>query len=149
MISGQTVRITLQKDAVREASGVQAKLDLPSGTAYELDFDVKFHTQFNWSRGGKVGFGFGIGNANTGCNVPTDGGGGSLRIMWYQDDNKRVYFHPYVYHVGMTGKCGDNFSKSYPKTGKPMIVSIIDHQSYLLNFKGASKKVNGIKYTCI
>ncbi|CAF2915560.1 unnamed protein product [Rotaria sp. Silwood2] len=54
-------------------------------SAYELDFDVKFHSQFDWGRGEKVGFGFGIGigNGNTGCKIPTDGAGGSFCLVWY------------------------------------------------------------------
>lgn len=120
--SGGTLRITLEKDAIRDEGGVQANVPLPVGTAYELDFDVKFHSNFNWSRGGKVGFGLKIGNGNTGCKPPLDGAGGSLRMMWYQNNNGRVYFHPYVYYVDMPGSCGENFGKTYPTTGKQITV---------------------------
>ncbi|CAF3144779.1 unnamed protein product [Rotaria sp. Silwood2] len=61
---------------------------IPGASFYSLqysDFDVKFHSQFDWGRGGKVGFGFGIGigNGNTGCKIPTDGAGGSFCLVWY------------------------------------------------------------------
>lgn len=118
VISAQTLRITLKKDSVASDSGISSTMALPNGSAYELGFNVKFHTDFDWSLGGKAGFGFGIGNGNTGCRVPTDGGGGSLRIMWYNDTKaKRVYFRPYIYHAGMPGPCGSNFNKTYPITG--------------------------------
>ncbi|CAF4211151.1 unnamed protein product [Rotaria socialis] len=116
MISNGGLRITIEKNALSGAGGLISNTGIPGGTAYELDFDVKFHSQFDWSRGGKVGFGFGVGNGNTGCNLPTDGAGGSLRLMWYNNGN-RVYFHPYIYHFGMPGPCGSNFGKSYPSTG--------------------------------
>ncbi|CAF3932615.1 unnamed protein product, partial [Rotaria sordida] len=118
MTSSGTLRITVEKNALSGAGGLISNTRIPDGSAYELDFDVRFHSQFDWSRGGKVGFGFGIGNGNTGCNLPTDGGGGTLRLMWYQNPStKRVYFHPYVYHAGMPGPCGSNFGKSYPSSG--------------------------------
>jgi hypothetical protein len=116
MISGGKLRITLRKNALSGESGILSSIRIPDGSAYELDFDVRFHSQFDWSRGGKVGFGLGIGNRNAGCKVPTDGGGGTLRLMWY-NNNKRVYFIPYVYHYGMPGQCGNNFGKSYPTVG--------------------------------
>ena len=115
-ISGGNLGITLRKDALSNDCGIISNTGIPEGSAYELDFDVRFHSEFDWSRGGKVGFGLGIGNRNTGCNLPTDGAGGTLRIMWY-NDNKRVYLIPYVYYYGMEGPCGDNFGKSYPSTG--------------------------------
>ncbi|CAF3942821.1 unnamed protein product [Rotaria sordida] len=115
-ISDGKLRITLRKNALGGESGIISNTRIPDGSAYELDFDVRFHSQFDWSRGGKVGFGFGIGNRNTGCNPPKDGAGGTLRLMWY-NDNKRVYFIPYVYYYGMPGQCGDKFGKSYPSTG--------------------------------
>lgn len=118
MISDGTLRITIEKNALSGDGGVISNTKIPEGSAYELDFDVRFHSQFEWSRGGKVGFGFGIGNGNTGCNLPTDGAGGSLRLMWYNNpDTERVYFHPYIYHYGMSGPCGSNFGKTYPSSG--------------------------------
>ncbi|CAF1099580.1 unnamed protein product [Didymodactylos carnosus] len=119
MISSGTLRITLLKHALSGAGGIISNTKIPDGSAYEMDFDVKYHSQFDWSRGGKVGFGFGIGNGNTGCNVATDGNGGTLRLMWYHNpSNGRVYLQPYLYHKDMPGPCGENFGKSYPSSGK-------------------------------
>jgi hypothetical protein len=119
MISNGTLRITIEKNALSAAGGLISNTEIPNGTAYELDFDVRFDSQFEWSRGGKVGFGFGIGNGNTGCNLPIDGAGGSLRLMWYNNsDTKRVYLYPYIYYYGMPGPCGSNFNKIYPSSGR-------------------------------
>ncbi|KAF5282781.1 hypothetical protein FQR65_LT02778 [Abscondita terminalis] len=118
MISDGTLRIKLEKNALSGAGGLTSNIRIPEGSAYELGFDVRFHSKFDWSRGGKVGFGFGIGNRNTGCNLPVDGAGGTLRLMWYNNPKtKQVYFHPYIYHEGMPGPCGSNFDKSYPTSG--------------------------------
>lgn len=111
-ISGNQGRATIAPNSV--SNGLIANFDISDGSAYELDYDVRFHSQFDWSRGGKVGFGFLIGDENTGCDIATDGNGGSFRLMWYQNDDGRVYFQPYVYHRDMLGPCGDTFSKSYP-----------------------------------
>ncbi|KAF5282780.1 hypothetical protein FQR65_LT02777 [Abscondita terminalis] len=118
MISNGTLRIKIEKNALSGAGGLISNTKIPDGSAYELSFDVRFDSKFDWSRGGKVGFGFGIGNGNTGCNLPLDGAGGSLRIMWYNNtDTNRVYFIPYLYYQGMPGPCGDNFGKTYPTSG--------------------------------
>lgn len=121
-ISGGWVRATLAPNAV--SNGLIAGADISDGSAYEADFKIRFHSQFDWSRGGKVGFGFLIGEGNTGCDIPTDGNGGSLRLMWY-NNGSRVYFQPYVYHRDMSGPCGDTFGKSYPSSG-----SLVKGQSY-------------------
>jgi len=113
-ISGNWARATLAPNAVSD--GLIAGADISDGSAYEATFKVRFHSQFDWSRGGKVGFGFLIGEGNTGCDIATDGNGGSLRLMWY-NTGSRVYFQPYVYHSQMAGPCGDTFGKTYPSSG--------------------------------
>ena len=80
-ISGGKLCITLREDALSDEGGIISNTKIPEGSAYELDFDVRFDSQFDWSRGGKVGFGLGIGNRNTGCNPATDGAGGTQRLM--------------------------------------------------------------------
>lgn len=118
MISNGTLRITLEKNALAGDGGLISTTTIPQGSIYQLSFDVKFDSQFDWSRGGKVGFGFAIGNGNTGCDLPIKGDGASLRLMWYNNPTtKRVYFYPYVYYYEMPGPCGSNFNKTYPITG--------------------------------
>jgi len=116
-ISNGTCRITLLPNALSGAGGVISNIDISDGAAYELDFDVKFHSQFDFSRGGKIGFGFGVGDGNAGGDPGWDGNGGSLRLMWYTNDAGRTYFHPYVYHRDQAGQYGDNFGASYPSSG--------------------------------
>ncbi|WP_207511775.1 polysaccharide lyase [Longitalea luteola] len=116
-ISGGTCRIKLLKNALSGAGGVIGNIDVSDGSAYELDYDVRFHSQFDFSRGGKIGFGFLVGDGNTGGDPGWDGNGGSLRLMWYQTDAGRVFFQPYVYYRDQPGEFGDTFGKSYPSSG--------------------------------
>ena len=116
-ISGGTCRITLLKNALSGAGGVIGNVDISDGSAYELDYDVKFHSQFDFSRGGKIGFGFLVGEGNTGGDPGWDGNGGSLRLMWYQTDAGRVFFQPYLYYRDQPGQYGNTFGKSYPSSG--------------------------------
>lgn len=124
-ISGNWARATLMPNSV--SNGLIADADLSDGSAYEATWKVRFHSQFDWSRGGKVGFGFLIGEGNTGCDIATDGNGGSLRLMWY-NTGSRVYFQPYVYHRDMAGPCGDTFGKTYPTSG-----SLVKGQTYTVH----------------
>ena len=118
-------RVTLLPGQLSGAGGLVANSVIQAGAAYEMDYDVKFHSQFNWSRGGKIGFGFGIGEHNTGGDAAWDGNGGTLRLMWYSPDSNsgRVYFQPYLYYKDMNGgpssgnNFGDTFGKTYPTTG--------------------------------
>jgi hypothetical protein len=117
MISNGNLRITLLKNALSGAGGVIGNIDVSDGSAYEMDYDIRFHSQFDWSRGGKVGFGFSVGDGNTGGDPGWDGNGGSLRLMWYQTDAGRVFFQPYIYYKDQPGEYGDTFGKSYPSSG--------------------------------
>lgn len=114
-ISGNTCRIKLMANMLTDG-GITANISVPTGSDYELQFDMKFHSAFDWSRGGKVGFGFRIGDGNTGCDPGTDGNGGSLRIMWY-NDGSRTFIRPYVYYKDQPSTCGNNFGKTYPSSG--------------------------------
>lgn len=124
MISNGNLRVTLEPNALSGAGGIVSNIDVSDGSAYELDFTIRFHSQFDWSRGGKVGFGFAIGEGNAGGDPAWDGNGGTLRLMWY-NNNGRVYFHPYVYYRDQPGQYGDNFGKSYPSSG-----SLVKGQTY-------------------
>lgn len=115
-ISSGTCRVTLLANALSGAGGLIANIDVSDGSEYQLQYNIKFHSAFDWSRGGKIGFGFLIGDGNTGCDRADDGNGGSARMMWY-NDYSRVYFRPYVYYKDMPEQCGDNFGKSYPSSG--------------------------------
>lgn len=115
-ISNGTCRITLLKNALSSASGIIVRIDVPDGTSYEMDWKVKFHSKFDWSTGGKLGFGFLIGDGNTGGDAAWDGNGGSLRLMWY-NTGSRVFLQPYVYYIDQPGTYGDTFGKSYPSSG--------------------------------
>lgn len=145
-ISGNWLRATLMPNSV--SNGLIAGFDISDGSAYEATYKVRFHSQFDWSRGGKVGFGFLVGEGNTGCNLPTQGEGGSLRLMWY-NNGSRVYFQPYVYHKDMAGPCGDTFGKTFPATGSLVKGETYTVHLYIKSNTGTSKngwvqvKING------
>lgn len=99
-------------------SGNTVKINVPDGSEYEISYKVRFGPNFQWSRGGKVGFGFLIGDGNTGCDKANDGLGASVRLMWYNPTNQKndsgtdtPYFRPYIYYRDMPNNCGDDFSK--------------------------------------
>jgi hypothetical protein len=113
--SSGTCRITLLKNALSGNGGVIANIDVPDGSEYEVQFSTRFHSAFDWSRGGKIGFGFRIGEGNTGCDRADDGNGGSARMMWY--NNGEPYLRPYLYYRDMPSTCGHDFGKRYPSSG--------------------------------
>ncbi|WP_295119324.1 polysaccharide lyase [uncultured Chitinophaga sp.] len=117
MISNGNLRVTLLPNALSGAGGLIGNVDISDGSEYELDYSIRFHSAFDWSRGGKVGFGFLVGDGNTGGDPGWDGNGGSLRLMWYQTDAGRVFFQPYVYYRDQSGQYGETFGKSYPSSG--------------------------------
>lgn len=117
MISNGNLRVTLLPNALSGAGGLISNIDISDGSEYELDYSIRFHSEFDWSRGGKVGFGFLVGDGNTGGDPGWDGNGGSLRLMWYQTDAGRVFFQPYVYYRDQSGQYGETFGKSYPSSG--------------------------------
>lgn len=120
-ISSNTLRITLAANVVGTSGGMESQIDVSDGTEYWLEYKVRFHSQFDWSRGGKVGWGFLVGDGVTGCRASDAqaGYGGSMRAMWYSpnSDPNRVFFQPYLYHQGMTSNCGESFGAKYPSSG--------------------------------
>lgn len=120
-ISSQNLRITLAANVVGTSGGMESQIDVSDGTEYWMEFKIRFHSQFDWSRGGKCGWGFLVGDGVTGCRSDDAraGDGGSMRAMWYSPDSNpnRVFFQPYLYHQGMTGNCGDSFNAKYPSSG--------------------------------
>lgn len=117
-IVDKTLCVKLEKNALSGAGGITANVDLEEGTEYEVEFKVKFDNAFDWSRGGKVGFGFRIGDGNTGCDKADDGNGGSARLMWYTSDNGVTRFKPYLYYKDMPGQCGDDMGgTTFPSSG--------------------------------
>lgn len=120
-ISSQTLRIALAANQIGTSGGMESQIDISDGTEYWMEFKIRFHSEFDWSRGGKCGWGFLVGNGVTGCRADDAraGDGGSMRVMWYSpnSDPNRVFFQPYVYHQGMSGNCGDSFGEKWPSSG--------------------------------
>ncbi|QNK61040.1 hypothetical protein H7F33_10615 [Pedobacter sp. PAMC26386] len=129
-ISNNQVRVRIPANSISSnptaaGSGNTVQIDVPDGSEYELSFKVRFGSDFQWSRGGKTGFGFLIGDGFTGCNKADSGTGGSARIMWYNPTNQKdnsgtdkPFFRPYVYYKDMPDDCGNNFGKQSKQLSK-------------------------------
>jgi hypothetical protein len=115
-ISAGTHRITLLANKLTHETGQTSIIDIPDADSYEVSYNVKFHSQFEFARGGKIGWGFKLGSGNTGCNKSGPGEGGSARVMWL-GSNKSAHFIPYIYHQDMPSNCGDSLGKRYPSSG--------------------------------
>jgi hypothetical protein len=115
-ISSGTLRSTLTKNVVGPDGGLVSWVDVPDASEYQLSYDMMFDANFDWSLGGKVGYGFLLGEGNTGGDPGWDGNGGSARIMWYNEGG-RVFLKPYVYYKDQPGTYGNDFAKTYPATG--------------------------------
>ena len=118
-IDDKAITVTMLADLLSGSGGIVANVDLRPATEYKVTYDVMFPSDFEWGRGGKVGFGLRVGDGNTGCDKSDDGNGGSARIMWYTSDNGVTKFKPYLYYFDMPDDCGDNLVSSavYPATG--------------------------------
>lgn len=87
--SGGRLRATLEPNKIGGDGGTLSSVDLSDGTEYEMHYTVNFHSQFDWSRGGKIGLGFAFGDGAGGCrNANSDSA--SLRLIWYIDDRGRT-----------------------------------------------------------
>jgi hypothetical protein len=116
--SAGRLRTTLLKNSLGGAGGVISRVDVVDGSEYQLSFDMMFDPNFDFSWGGKVGFGFLIGNGYTGGTPGWDGNGGSLRLMWYKNTSTSpVILKPYVYYKDQPGTYGNDFGKAFPASG--------------------------------
>lgn len=111
------LRTTLAKYTIGPSGGAMSRIDVPDAAAYQLNFDMMFDSQFDWSAGGKVGFGLFVGEGNTGADPGWDGNGGSARLMWYKGWDGRIYLKPYLYYKDQPDTYGNDFGKTYPATG--------------------------------
>jgi hypothetical protein len=80
---------------------ITKRYDFNSSDKALLAFDVKFHSEFEWVKGGKL-HGLGGGNGTTGCDA-IDPNGWSVRLMWRADGVPELY----VYHQNRVNRCGD------------------------------------------
>ncbi len=117
-IYGSKMYATLLKNSLAGQGGVIANMDVPDASEYQMTFDMMFDQNFDFSWGGKVGFGFMIGNGYSGGANATDGNGASIRLMWNKTTSAgRTFLKPYMYHKDQPGTWGDDKGKSFPATG--------------------------------
>ncbi|RYE01322.1 MAG: hypothetical protein EOP50_02200 [Sphingobacteriales bacterium] len=116
-VANGMLRTTLQPNSLT-SGGVLSRSNVTPGSEYELSYDMQFASNFDFSWGGKVGYGFFIGEGNTGGDAAWDGNGGSLRIMWYKNTSTSpIILKPYVYYKDQPGTYGDDFGKKFPADG--------------------------------
>ncbi|GAA4338087.1 polysaccharide lyase [Flaviaesturariibacter amylovorans] len=116
-ISGGMLRTTLLRNILGPDGGTVAEVDVPDAVAYRLSYNLMFASSFDFSAGGKVGFGLLIGAGHSGGVPSWDGNGGSVRLMWYKGTDGRVCLRPYVYYKDQPGIYGHDFGKTFPATG--------------------------------
>lgn len=118
-IDEKNLVVKLLANELTGKGGIVTDTRIPKGSEYRLTYDVLFPEDFEWGKGGKVGFGLRIGDGNTGCDRADDGNGGSIRMMWYTSSSGRTRFKPYMYYKDMPDNCGDNLvsSSGYPASG--------------------------------
>lgn len=89
--------------------GFYPQFNIADGTSYEVTYEIKFAKGFDWRAGGKPRVGFGIEDVFAGGD-PTNGNGGSARMMWNQTSSGKKIFKLYLYLTDMpgTGRYGTN-----------------------------------------
>jgi len=114
LISLNRLRVTLLKNAYGASGGVITNSEIDNLEAYEMNYKIKFHADFDFATGGRLGFGFQIGDGAAGV---ANGEGGTFRLAWDKDANGDVYFKPYIYYADQPGTSGDDFGVRYPASG--------------------------------
>lgn len=116
-INSETVRVKLLANKIAADGGMITNIDIPDGASYLLKFRVKFNNGFQWGKGGKVGFGFKIGEGYTGGNDAgaRSGDGASVRITWGVNSSAKAKLKPYLYYKDMPADSyGDGLGITYP-----------------------------------
>ncbi|MBJ6108713.1 hypothetical protein JAO73_06825 [Hymenobacter sp. BT523] len=110
-IIDNSLRVHLD-DGYSYTNGLVASNNVSDGTDYDMSYSFKFDPAFTFAEGGKLGWGFEIGDGASACNVPTAGHGASVRLMWKRTSTTTHAIKPYVYYYDMPNTpayhCGDN-----------------------------------------
>jgi hypothetical protein len=115
-ITTSQCQIKLCKNSLSASGGMITKYNIAPGAEYTATFELKFHADFEWCTGGKLGLGFFIGEGaagGSGC----DGQGGSARLVWHKHPRTgEVYLQAYAYHKDQKSRYGECFGR-YPAKG--------------------------------
>ncbi len=111
----QTLSVQLLKDEIGQAGGTICDIEINKGTEYILSYKVKFQSDFEWTKGGKLP-GLGGGEVYAGGQDVSVGDGWSFRPVWHYyagiNDDK-PFIAPYAYYVDQPGIYGNEFGKRY------------------------------------
>jgi len=113
-ISLSRLRVTLLENEIGAAGGVINYSNIDSHSGYELNYKMKFASNFDFATAGYFGFGLGIGD---GLLAAPDGEGAGFRMRWKKDTNGDVYIHPYLNYADQNGPNDNDFGVRYPATG--------------------------------
>ena len=115
-ITRKQCQIKLCKESLSASGGMIAKYNIAPGAEYAATFTLRFHENFEWCTGGKLGLGFFIGDGAAGGNS-WDGKGGSARLVWHKHPRSgEVYLQAYAYHADQKSRYGECFGR-YPAEG--------------------------------
>ena len=115
-ITTKQCQIKLCKNSLSASGGMIAKYNIAPGAEYTTTFGLKFHVDFEWCTGGKLGLGFFIGDGAAGGSGH-DGQGGSARLVWHKHPRTgEVYLQAYAYHKDQKSRYGECFGR-YPAEG--------------------------------
>ncbi len=111
--SSNQFRMKLLKNSLG-SGGMVALTQIANGSEYEVEYDLKFHSAFDFSKGGKIGWGLRIGDGGSGSTGGSGGQGGSFRVIWNGSTSPRLKV--YAYHYDQVGAMGSIYG-AYPASG--------------------------------
>ncbi|RNL55895.1 hypothetical protein D7004_03840 [Pedobacter jejuensis] len=139
--------VKLLANMVNWQGGLVAYSDIPNAANYEVKFNIKFSSGFNFQKGGKAGFGFGVGQVAAGGEgaKARSGAGGSYRLMWTNvgTQSGKFKFKPYAYFQSMTGDFGGEASSSEYPAGSGEIQSGVWYTVYMQINMNSEGTANG------
>ncbi|MGL4632747.1 MAG: polysaccharide lyase [Leadbetterella sp.] len=112
MIFDQSCRVVIPANSTfdqkneNSGNGNSVNIHLPLGTEYELSYKVKFAKDFDWSKGGSLGFGLSYGE---GKEKALEGEGGEISLNWVTDKSGNASFVPSTFIKDSHSSKGTSF----------------------------------------
>lgn len=146
-IENNTFVVKLLAGLVGANGGLVSYSNVVDALNYEIKFDIKFSSGFKLIKGGKAGFGFGVGQVAAGGEgaKARTGVGGSYRLMWTNVDTQygKFKFKPYAYYESMTGNYGGEASSTEYPSGAGEIKTGVWYTVYMQINMNTEGNANG------